>query len=321
MTPASRPLPDLLRSVGGVLVAVGAVVLLTRKSSSHGWSSFAQLLVVLVPTAALYALCLGDGARRLARRAEPAQAVLAVTAILLWPLVLLEFLHWAGASTSHSLNVAAVFAITAVLAVFAALRADAPYAILLAGLSLIVAWLLVWGKILDHPSANAYRWLLLAGGAVLVLAAGVLSQAPALGAGELATAGALALVAAGVFGVVVGGFLGAFHAVASAAEAGGQRIPHANALARISGAQRTGWDVYLLLCSLALIWIGSRARVRGLGYVGGAGVLAFLISVGAQITRLEAGHPRSSDLAGWPLVLLVIGAVALLVSLLRRRPE
>jgi hypothetical protein len=50
---------DLLRSVGGLLLAVGAVVLLVRKSSHHGWSDFARLLVVLVPAVVLYTLALG----------------------------------------------------------------------------------------------------------------------------------------------------------------------------------------------------------------------------------------------------------------------
>jgi hypothetical protein len=72
---------------------------------------------------------------------------------------------------------------------------------------------------------------------------------------------------------------------------------------------------------VALLWLGSRVRVRGLGYVGGAGVLAFLISAGAQITRIEAGHARSTDVVGWPLILLLLGFFALLLSLAARRAE
>jgi hypothetical protein len=58
MQPRRRDVADLTRSVGGVLFAVGAVVLFARKSGHQEWSSFALLLVVAVPAAALYALAL-----------------------------------------------------------------------------------------------------------------------------------------------------------------------------------------------------------------------------------------------------------------------
>jgi hypothetical protein len=49
--------------------------------------------------------------------------------------------------------------------------------------------------------------------------------------------------------------------------------------------------------------------VRGLAYVGGIGLLAFIVSVGAQITRLESGRSGTADIVGWPLALLVLGVV------------
>jgi hypothetical protein len=320
MGPSRGALGDLLQSAGGVLLGIGAVVLLTRKSGANGWSEFAQLLVALVPAVVLYGFALGEGTRRVRRRAEPAQSVLAVSAILLWPLALVEFLRWIGASTSHALNLAAVFALTGVLAFYVALRARAVYAVLLGALAMLVAWLLVWSRILDHPSADTFRWLLLAGGIVLLAGAAAAAGAGALGAGELAIAGGIALVAAGVFGVLVGSAVGAVHAIApvggaSVLGAGRGRLPH------VSGVQHLGWDIYLLIASVALLSLGSRVRVRGLGYVGGAGILAFLYSVGVQITRLEAGRPRSHDVVAWPLVLLAIGTVALVTSLATRRVE
>jgi hypothetical protein len=57
--------------------------------------------------------------------------------------------------------------------------------------------------------------------------------------------------------------------------------------------------------------------VRGLGYVGGAGAIAFVISAGAQITRLEAGRNATHAVAGWPLALLIAGVLALAMSRLR----
>jgi hypothetical protein len=85
-------------------------------------------------------------------------------------------------------------------------------------------------------------------------------------------------------------------------------VPHT------SGLQSFGWDLYLLIASLALVWIASRARVRGLGYIGGIGLLAFLISVSAQITRLESGRALTTSIVGWPLALLVIGVAGLVAS-------
>jgi hypothetical protein len=275
------------------------------------------------------------------------------------PVVLLEFLAWVGASTQHSLYEAAVFALTALFAGYGARRARVSYAALLAGLALLVTWLDVWDAILGHPSTNTSRWLLVAAAALLFAVAAGLARAGAIGASELATAGGIAAVAAGVLGVIVGVFRsittlgGAGGAISS-----GRRIysgplgaPH-RSVSRIvgvpsgprlsdrltharqarpshplsdlfathtSGLQHFGWDLYLLVVSLGLVWVGSRVRARGLGYVGGVGLLAFLVSVGVQITRLEAGREPTTSIVGWPLALLIIGIAGLLAPALTRR--
>lgn len=390
---------DLLRSAGGVLFAVGAVLALARKSGHHGWGDFARLLVVLVPAVLLYVLALRgakdaggpEGVRD--EHARPWQSVLTVVAILLGPVVLLEFLAWVGANTGHVLYGAGVFAVTALFAGYAARRARVSYAALLAGLSLLLTWLLVWEEILSHPSANTYRWLLVAAAVLLFVFAARLARASAIGAGELATAGGIAAVMAGVLGVIIGSFVGAFsglsRALSTASEtssissgsgsiggsgsiiglgagkasvigrasgtirgsvaAKASRIPHiphvsvnphvprtspilrnpqilrshhlsSNPFAiHTNGLQHFGWDLYLLVVSLALVWVGSRARVRGLGYVGGVGLLAFLISVGEQVTRLESGRAPTSHIVGWPLALLIIGLAGLAAPMLYRR--
>jgi hypothetical protein len=299
-------LSDLLLSVGGLLLATGAVVLLIRKSGDPSWTDFERFAIVAAPAALLYVLALAGGSS-FAQRAEPWQTVLAVTAILLWPVALLEFLRWVGADIGKLLYVAAVFAATGVLALYAARRTRVAYAVLLAGVSGLTAWMLVWGKILDHPSADTFRWLLLAGGALLLLLAFGASLAGAVEAAEVAIAGAIGLVGAGVYGVLAASLVSAF-------SEGGER-PFEDARSDIHPLQGAGWDIYLLIASLALIWAASRARIRGLAYVGAAGVLAFLLSVGEQVSRQEAGHGASHDLAGWPLVLIILGAAALVVSL------
>lgn len=424
-----RDATDLLRSAGGLLFAVGAVVLLSRKPGHHEWSSFGRLLIVLVPAVVLYVLALGVLERpRDEGDAQPWQSVLMVAAILLAPVALFEFLNWIGANTSHVLYDAGVFALTALLAGYGARRARAPYAVLFAALALLVTWLLVWSKILGHPSADAYRWLLVAAGVLLLLVAVRLARAHTIGAGEVATVGGLTAVAAGVFGVIVGYVVGVAQSIDKAfggtlsptlgtrseitsqsafasrpvgtsgsipphpvtasrpvfspsrlaGHAAGrlQRV-HVSGLPRVgvgqlqqqihagrlqsiqasrirhiyeasrlkrgrigglprshperglnlfhvnhvSGLQHFGWDLYLLVVSLALVWIGSRVRVRGLGYVGGIGLLAFLISVGSQITRIEFGHAPATGIVGWPLALLILGLAGLAApALYSRKP-
>jgi hypothetical protein len=358
-----RDISNLLRSTGGLLFAVGAVVLLDRKSGHHQWSSFVRLLVVLVPTAVLYLLAVGVLEPSQDEEAEPWRSVLAVGSILLGPVALFQFLAWIGASPRHLLYDAVVFALTALLAGYAAKRARAAYAALLAALALLVSWLLVWSKILNYPSADTYRWLLVVAAVLLLLGSARLLRIGAIGAGEVATVGGAVAVAAGVFGVIVGSFLSAFGPLMRLGEgsssvssssysgsgsitgtlagtrsraypgglsklthplAGPERVHrvvtgharkfHAGSLPNLghtSGVQHFGWDLYLLVVSLVLVWIGSRARVRGLGYVGGLGLLAFIISVGSQVSRIETGQASTASILGWPLALIVLGVVGL----------
>lgn len=317
------------------MLALGAVVLLSR-GEHHGWGHLVRLLILLVPAAILYLLALSGPERT--NSPEPWQSVLGVTAILLGPLVLIELLHWTGTNTGRPLVEAGIFAVTALIAGYAAVAARIAYGALLAGISALIAWLFLWGQILDHPSTDTYRGLLVAAAALLLLSAAVLAARDAIGAGELATAGGLAAVLAGIIGVVVGSFVGTFGALFDSIEgssSGSSSITSAptslhashgdHALhtltSHASGLQHFGWDLYLLVVSLALVWIGSRMRVRGLGYVGGAGLLAFLVSVGAQITRIEAGHAPSSSIVGWPLALLILGLAGLLAPVVLRRAE
>jgi hypothetical protein len=335
---SERDLSDLLRSVGGLLFAAGAVVLVVRKSGHHGWGDFARVAVVFVPTVVLYLLALRTSPRE---RARPWQSVLILTATLLTPVVLFEFLHWVGANTRHLLYDAGVFALTGLLAGYAARRGRVAYAGLLSALALLAAWLLLWGKILNHPSANTFRWVLVASAALLLLAAARLARAGALAAAETAVAGGIAAVAAGLLGVIVGAFVGATQVITgSTSIASGQsssgrllappgsvgpsRLPpeplptRPHLAVHTNGLQHPGWDIYLLIVSLALVWLGSRVRARGIGYVGAIGLGAFIISVGVQITRLQAGRGPTHDVLVWPLALVILGAGALCVSLVRR---
>jgi hypothetical protein len=96
-------------------------------------------------------------------------------------------------------------------------------------------------------------------------------------------------------------------------------VPSLVHVTHTSGLQHFGWDLYLLVVSVALIFVAARWSVRGLGYVGGIGLLAFIVSVGAQITRLEAGRAPTASVAGWPLALILIGVAGLAAPALYRR--
>jgi uncharacterized membrane protein YhaH (DUF805 family) len=357
-----------------MLLAAGAVVLFARKSAHHGWDDFALLLVVSIPTILLYLLGLGLFERPSTDCPRPSQSLIMVAAILLWPIALLQFLQCVGARPSHPLYLAGVFALTALLAAYAAHRARIRYAALLAGIASLFVWFYLWQKILHHPSANTARWLIVAAGALLLICAAGLERAKAVGAGEVATAGGIAAVGAGVFGVIVGGVVAAFrplftlgetvnaHGISTSVRGvhavrpvnaedmppamqglggpgGPPRLlhgvpimprhlpgPHGTSslqtlthAVHTCGLQHLGWDIYLLVVSVALICGAGLWRIRGLGYVGGIGLLAFIVSVAAQLTRVEVGRAPTGSIVGWPLVLIVIGLVGLAAPALHRR--
>jgi hypothetical protein len=324
MRSSRRDLTDLSRSVGGVLLVVAAFVVLARKPGEGQLSDLARVLITGAPAIVLYMLAVGAVERDRINDGEPWRAILLVASILLGTVALFELLRWIGADTTNALWSAGVFAVSGLLAGYGAQRATVPYGALLAGLAALSAWLLTCAKILSDPSAGTIRWLLVAGGGLLFVAASVIARRDALGAPEVAIAGGVAAVAAGVLGVFVGYFVGIFRGfVGSALSHSGpsHRAFELPGIAHASGLQSFGWDMYLLLVSLGLVWVGSRVRARGLGYVGAAGLLGFVISVGAQITRIESGHAPSSSLAGWPLALVGIGAVALIAPAAYRRDQ
>jgi hypothetical protein len=306
MRSASRDTTDLLRAGGALLLAAGATTLFIRKGEQHAWSEVALLLVVFAPTLLLYRLAL-PGSDRGTTIAKPSRSVTMIAAILLSPLAIAQLLSVLGV-TGTPLPIA-VFALTGLIAAVGAERARVAYAALLAGLAALVTWLIVWGQILDHPKAGAFRGLLLIAGGLLLLAAVRLGQRGGIGAKEIGTVGALALVLAGTIGIFVSASGQISDPVTSILTSTGS---HAT-----NGGQRFGWDLYLLVVSAGLIWVGARVRSRGMGYVGGFGILAFILSVGFQFDRLYADKAPTGSLAGWPLALLILGALGLSASSLR----
>ena len=234
---------------------------------------------------------------------------------------MLLLLRWLGADTNNGLWQAVVFAITALLAAYGCRRARVAYAALFAALFALLTWLALWSRSLGQPIARHRTRP--ARGRRRAAAAGAagLARRHAIGAGETATAGGIAAVVAGDGGCFRGsvrGFLQRPSSPATKARLGKGRPGRLPDQGYTSGLQSFGWDLYLLLVSLALVWLAARTRVRGLGYVGAAGLLTFIISVGLQVTRLEAGQLPVHSLGGWPIVLVVLGALALIVPAFAR---
>ena len=311
-----------LRALGGVALAAAALSLFIRKSSNDDWGAFWLLLVLLIPCVLLYGAGLGLGDRELARDATPPfdrgllvrakrvappwQSVMVVLGVVLVPLVLFQFLDMLGGNTGDSLNVAWIFLATAGLALYAAFATGVSYAALLGALALVVAWLGLADKLFD-PSANGFRWLLLIAGAALVFVAVQLERLDVRQAPEFVTAAGLAAVVAAILGLVGAavGFIG--NSIARAFGTGSTPV---------SGVrQHQEWDILLILVAVALIWYGNRRAARGPTYVGGLALAAFVISVGAELTRLFSGSGQPEGaFVGWPLLLLLVAAAALVAG-------
>jgi hypothetical protein len=320
---------EFLRAVGGLLLTAGTIVLFIRKSSHGAWGDFGRLLVLLIPCVALYALGLGMADKELASKARPGlnsglfvtakrvarpwQSVLLVSAVILIPFVLLQFIELVNGNSSDSWNTAWVFLLTAGFALYAAFAAGVGYATLLASLSLLVVWLSVWDKVLDSPSANTFRWLLLVLAVLFVVVAVALERRQLRQAVDFVTGAGIAAVAAGVLGLIG---LAIEFAGRSISQAFGSSTPS------IGGVQQhQEWDILLLLIGLALVWYGARRAARGPTYVGGIALFAFIVSVGAELVKVFAGGAQpEGSFVGWPLLLLALGVAGLAAGFAASRP-
>lgn len=310
---------DLLRILGGLLLASGAIALFLRKDTVDSWGDFGQFLVLLIPCVLFYLLALGVvGGRETstASRASTAgeddasavpawRSVLLVFAVFLTPVTLFQFISLINGSTGDSLNQAWIFAATGGLAAFGAYRLGTPFAALLSAIAVLIAWIALWDKI-TSPAATTLRYLLIIIGLFFVAGAATLHLARRRWAVELVTAAGIALIGAGVLGiggvaiqVVTGGF-------------GIVGVPESLGALR----QQNVWNVLLLLVSVALIVYGTAVARRGPTYVGGFGLFAFIISVGGELAGIGSGESPEGKLFWWPCLLVLFGAAGLAAGFL-----
>jgi hypothetical protein len=305
MAHALQPDPrgDWLRMIGGVLLALGAVILFVRKTDD--WANFPLLLVVGIPCVLLFGI--GALAALAAHAVGRWHAVLMVTGVLLSVLAFGQLWETVGVDSDDAGFGFLLFGCTTALAAFGSFRVGAAYQALLAALAGIATWLYFFDMILDEPSATTFRWLLLVLCFVYAVVAFALRDRDAPQSPELVTAAGVAGVLVGTIGVLAGAgdaFGGLFF---GAAPDEGQ-------------GQGFFWDLLLLVFSLVLVVYGAAANARGPAYVGFIGLLAFAILQGAEVNALLEGEQPDSSFAGWPLALLLIGIAGLVAGMFLGRP-
>jgi hypothetical protein len=293
---------DAMRKLGGLLLGLGLFMTFIRKGSSElgsTWGDWGLLVTLLIAFAFLYGVgmlgALSTG------RLRSWEAVYLVFGILVAPWVLLQFVEAVGGSPGASLNIFWIFAATAGLAVAAALVAGLRYGLLLASLAVIVSWSALWDKILSSGIGEhfgTYRGLLIILAGLLLAAAYAVRRLDGR-EGEVRSSE-----------VVTG-------AAASAVLAGSLSFPRVFALENpfvsVSGPQSSLlWEIVLLAAALLAVAYGSRFAARGPAYVGGIGLGVFLLLAGMDANDATP----EGDIAGWPLILVIVGVAVFAISLL-----
>jgi hypothetical protein len=295
------------RSLGGLLLATGVLVLLIRRTElADPWGDGLVFWILLATAAFLYAT--GFLGARLSPTGYAWQRAFMVFGLVLIPFAGFAFLQWIDGNADAPLNSAWIFGLTAAAAFAAALVAGLRFGSLLAGISLIIVWLAVWDELLDDGiggDIGTLRGLLIVIGLILLaLAAAVAVRGRPEGAGsDLVTAGGIAVVWAA--GVVTLSAL-----TASITPFATEAAVDTNLL----------WDLVLLVAALALIGYAAVSGFRGPGYVGAVGLGLFIYIVGFD---LDDSSP-AGKVVGWPLILLLVAAALIVISVLpalRRTPD
>jgi hypothetical protein len=310
---------DSLRNIGGLLIGLAAAMIYIRKGpfltvNPDQWAAFPMFLVLAIPAVYLYG---GILTRPQTGELRPWQVVHSVFGLIFVPFALLQFVDVIGGNPNAQLHLFWVFAVTAGLAFYAGTVAGVRVQLLFGSILLIISWTALWDKLLSGGIGahwGVYRGLL--GLIAIGLLAGALymwrsnpggdevaetATAPSgdLGlwkASELLTGAGIAAVIACALGITAIGNLNPL---------GGGTPP----------IQTTNlWDILLLLVSLGLVGLGSQIGVRGPVYVGGIGLLLFLVIAGLD---LNSSPPHPFKMGIWPWVLLVLGLVGVGLSAIR----
>jgi hypothetical protein len=281
-----------------MMFAAGALVLLIRKGQD--WSEAARFAGLLIPALIMFAVVLVGRVRGELLTGWQVGFLVFGTLLLLGAFFL--FIDVVDGNPRDTLNILWIFGVTAAVAVFTSLTMRAPFQMLLGALLALVAWLALWDKILTNPSGDTLRWLLIVLAAIYLGVAIVLMRAGRPQASDLVTAAGIAAVLAAALS-----FAGAAGALNNTVGSLSGNVPK----------PEQGWNVFLLVVSLALIAYESRAPTRGPGYVGTVGLIAFIALTGADLVNRISGD-SGGGVVGWPLILLILGAAAIVASFVLR---
>lgn len=274
----------------GPLIASGAVVLavgvgLIEARMADRWGAGWHLLLT-GPLAALF-LWLGLQGPGEGGRPRAHETVLAVAGLLTLLVALLNLADVLGADELGPGTLTWVALLEGAAATGCALRRASAICAFLAALSFGAAFLAAVEWLLD-PGTTAYRWLLLLVAAGFVVASLLLRGGRPRHSELLVSAAGLAVLAIALQEVLTGLFFlfGGF-------------TPSLPAF----------WEVVVVTAGCALIAYAAADRAPGPAYVGLANLAAFV-----------ALNADSESLKWWPLLLVVLGAVAMLAGLRPRRP-
>jgi hypothetical protein len=310
---------DMLRKIGGLLIGLGAAMIYVRKGpfltvNPDQWAAFPMFLVLAIPAAYLYG---GILTRRRSGALRPWQAVHSVFGLIFIPFALLEFVDVVGGNPNAQLNLFWVFAITAGLAFYAGAVAGVRVQLLFGSIAAIASWTALWDKILSGGISahwGIYRGLL--GIMAIALLAGALYVWRDNPGGDQVADSATA--PSGDLGLWKASELltGAGIAAVIACSLGITAIGNLNPLGTGTPPIETTnlWDILLLVVSLGLVAIASQIGVRGPVYVGGIGLLLFLVIAGLD---LNSTPPDPFKLGVWPWVLLALGVIGIGLSFVR----
>lgn len=339
---------DAVRAFGGLLLGVGMLVLLVRKSTpflGEPWGDVALFFVQLIPCVFLYGFGL-FGERLLTPTATRAplpaawQVVYVGFGLILIPLTLFQFVEMIDGNTGAPLNVAWIFLVTAAAGGYAGMVGGVRFGLLAASISIFIAWLALWDEFLDEGilgNFDTFRILCIVVAAILLVVALAVMRRDGdeegrWRASEIVTGAGIPAIIAGlisitaVVGLISDAFLAQDFTIPTTPEFPvGPEAPISPEMFDGFPVVPPGqpevaeaswfWDSYLLVVSALLVvgaaWLGT----RGPAYVGTIGLLFFIVIAGLD---LDSDDPEAS-IVGWPLLLVVLGLAALAVSVLGAR--
>jgi hypothetical protein len=288
-------------AAAAVLFALGVLAVLLRMGDV--WSDGAILAVIGGTAVIIFGLgLLGPLA---IDRPTSATSVLLLTGLLLALPALLQLAVVLGVDDplAGSGTLTWVFAAWTALGLIAGVWRGSAIGFLLGAVGATATVLVGADWIFDLSGLRTFRWLL-AGLTVVFFLAG-------LGMGGPRRRHGVVLVgAAGLTALTLGAlltlelFLAAFGSVATSFFSGGDETA--------SVTVPWGWELFQLVVGLGLIAFAARDRDPGPGYLGVL-VLSFFL-VGA-VVKIE----QNPSITGWPLALLIAGAMVLAATLRPRR--